>query len=135
LIAIILGYSSWRWIFLVTGGLGLLWVWWWTQSYFSPENHPALSPAERKQFASPDAASVSPRKPRWIDLLRIRESWGLVSAKFLSDAAWYFFYSGSQNIFTMPADSTSKRWVRLHGFPMLLPELAASWAAGSRVTW
>ena len=28
---------------------------------------------------------------RWIDLLRIRESWGLVSAKFLSDAAWYFY--------------------------------------------
>jgi ACS family hexuronate transporter-like MFS transporter len=28
---------------------------------------------------------------RWIDLLRIRESWGLISAKFLSDAAWYFY--------------------------------------------
>ncbi len=27
---------------------------------------------------------------RWIDLLRIRESWGLITAKFLSDAAWYF---------------------------------------------
>ena len=24
-------------------------------------------------------------------LLRIRESWGLISAKFLSDAAWYFY--------------------------------------------
>ncbi len=28
---------------------------------------------------------------RWIDLLRIRETWGLVTAKFLSDAAWYFY--------------------------------------------
>jgi ACS family hexuronate transporter-like MFS transporter len=88
LIAIILGYSSWRWIFLVTGGLGLLWVWWWTQSYFSPETHPALSPAMRKEFVFP---AVSLHKPRWIDLLRIRESWGLVTAKFLSDAAWYFY--------------------------------------------
>ena len=43
LIAAILGYSSWRWIFLVTGGLGLLWtVWWWISSYFSPENHPGV---------------------------------------------------------------------------------------------
>ena len=28
---------------------------------------------------------------RWIDLLRIREVWGMVVAKFLSDAAWYFY--------------------------------------------
>lgn len=27
----------------------------------------------------------------WFQLLRIRECWGLVSAKFLSDAAWFFY--------------------------------------------
>jgi MFS transporter, ACS family, hexuronate transporter len=91
LIAMMLGYSNWRWIFLVTGGLGLLWVWWWTQSYFPPEKHPALSPVEREHFVLSAATSVSQKKPRWIDLLRIRETWGLVSGKFLSDAAWYFY--------------------------------------------
>ncbi len=40
LIALILGYSNWRWIFVVTGGLGLLWTWWWISSYFSPQNPP-----------------------------------------------------------------------------------------------
>jgi len=30
-------------------------------------------------------------KVRWIDLFRVRECWGLVTAKFLSDAAWYFY--------------------------------------------
>ncbi len=89
LIAIVLTYSSWRWIFVATGGLGLIWVWWWIKSYFSPEDHPALSLEERNQFAS--TLGVSTQKTRWIDLLRIRESWGLVSAKFLSDAAWYFY--------------------------------------------
>jgi ACS family hexuronate transporter-like MFS transporter len=89
LIAIVLSYSNWRWIFVITGGLGLLWVWWWIQSYFSPENHPALSSEERKQFGS--APSASSQKARWGDLVRVRESWGLVSAKFLSDAAWYFY--------------------------------------------
>ena len=39
----------------------------------------------------PPLLSVSTHKTRWSDLLRIRESWGLVSAKFLSDAAWYFY--------------------------------------------
>jgi ACS family hexuronate transporter-like MFS transporter len=91
LIAIVLGYSSWRWIFVITGGLGLLWVWWWTQAYFSPQNHPALSTSEREQFIFSSTFAVGSRKPRWVDLLRIRESWGLVTAKFLSDAAWYFY--------------------------------------------
>jgi ACS family hexuronate transporter-like MFS transporter len=89
LIAIVLAYSNWRWIFVATGGLGLVWVWWWIKSYFSPEDHPALSLEEREQFVS--AHSLSTQKARWSDLLRIRESWGLVSAKFLSDAAWYFY--------------------------------------------
>ena len=91
LIAVVLSYSNWRWIFVLTGGCGLLWVWWWSRSYFSPENHPALSPGQREQFVFSSGSSVSSQKPRWVDLLRIRESWGLVSAKFLSDAAWYFY--------------------------------------------
>jgi MFS transporter, ACS family, hexuronate transporter len=83
LIAVIVSYLSWRWVFLITGGVGLLWTVWWALSYFSPPeptdpNTPILTVA--------DAGEV-----RWIDLLRIRESWGLVFAKSLSDAAWYFY--------------------------------------------
>jgi len=89
LIVLVLSYSGWRWIFVVTGGLGLLWTWWWISSYFSPANH--LEPMVREQFASASEAQDSEPRPRWFDLLRIRESWGLVSAKFLSDAAWYFY--------------------------------------------
>jgi ACS family hexuronate transporter-like MFS transporter len=91
MIAIILSYMNWRWIFLLTGGIGLLWTAWWRLSYFSPEEHPGLSSRDR------DELPVAPRSPdpgqklRWMDLLRIRESWGLVTAKFLSDAAWYFY--------------------------------------------
>jgi MFS transporter, ACS family, hexuronate transporter len=91
LIAVVLTYGNWRWIFIGTGAVGLLWVWWWLQSYFSPADHPALGPDERKQFVFSSAASPSSRNGRWLDLLRIREAWGLVSAKFLSDAAWYFY--------------------------------------------
>ena len=84
LIAVVLSYAGWRWIFVVTGALGLLWTWWWISSYFPPENPPE---PVRERFASADSTV----NLRWIDLLRIRESWGLVSAKFLSDAAWYFY--------------------------------------------
>ena len=59
LIALVLAYAGWRWIFVVTGGLGLLWTWWWISSYFSPEDI-LLSRMEREQFAS--ALSTCPRR-------------------------------------------------------------------------
>ncbi len=88
LIAVVLSYSGWRWIFVVTGGLGLLWAWWWIASYAPPENRP--EPGVREPFASASQSRSTPAIP-WFDLLRVRESWGLISAKFLSDAAWYFY--------------------------------------------
>ena len=81
LIAIILSFLGWRWIFVISGALGLLWTAWWRLSYFSPE-----PPRGTNDFQRGASTSV-----RWIDLLRIREVWGMVAAKFLSDAAWYFY--------------------------------------------
>ena len=39
LIAIILSFVSWRWIFVISGGLGLVWTAWWRLSYFTPVQH------------------------------------------------------------------------------------------------
>jgi MFS transporter, ACS family, hexuronate transporter len=86
LIALVLGYAGWRWIFVITGGFGLIWTLWWISSYFSPRY-----PPEPSATALSSENENATEKLRWIDLLRIRESWGLVSAKFLSDAAWYFY--------------------------------------------
>ena len=84
LIALILAFANWRWIFLISGALGLLWTAWWRRSYFAPE----ASAVEADRQTMLGVAGMS---PRWIDLLRIREVWGLIVAKFLSDAAWYFY--------------------------------------------
>lgn len=89
LIAIVLTFLSWRWIFLIAGGFGLLWTLWWRFAYFTPEPERSSSLGEEEIPVTDVAEQES--KLRWIDLLRIRESWGLVTAKFLSDAAWYFY--------------------------------------------
>ena len=81
LIAVILSFMNWRWIFVFSAVLGLLWTAWWRLSYVLPERH-----AEEDFSRYTSEASV-----RWIDLLRVREVWGMVIAKFLSDAAWYFY--------------------------------------------
>jgi MFS transporter, ACS family, hexuronate transporter len=65
----------------VTGILGLLWVVWWQWSYSQP-----------KQDAANNApVDLQASRVPWVHLIRIRETWGLVTAKFLSDAAWYFY--------------------------------------------
>jgi ACS family hexuronate transporter-like MFS transporter len=83
LIAIILSFMSWRWIFVVSGGFGLLWTACWR--LFSHEQDPLAS------FSAEEPGEASALRLRWLGLLRIREVWGLVAAKFLSDAAWYFY--------------------------------------------
>jgi ACS family hexuronate transporter-like MFS transporter len=91
LIALALAFANWRWIFFLTGSIGLLWTLWWRLAYFPPDQHPKLSAEERAQIRSLVAPSISSGKISWIELLRVREAWGLVAAKFLSDAAWYFY--------------------------------------------
>ena len=88
LIALILTHANWRWVFFVTGAFGLIWVLTWRIFYFAPEN----SPAQRD--ASPQSSNIPSfqrSNPTWLDLISFRQTWGIVGAKFLSDAAWYFY--------------------------------------------
>jgi ACS family hexuronate transporter-like MFS transporter len=72
-----LGTSSWRWVFFITGAFGFVWVVGWLWLYRSPPG------------SQPTAAAARPVPLR--ELLRFRETWGVIGAKFLSDAAWYFY--------------------------------------------
>ena len=93
LLAIVLLQADWRAAFYVTGLIGLAWAGWWWWEYHPPERHPKLSPEER-QILEPvmrESHRGTEAAPRWLTLLRLRQVWGLVLAKFLSDAAWYFY--------------------------------------------
>src|SRR5471030_1244326 len=39
------GLAPWRWVFFLSGALGLLWTVWWWRSYFTPENPNQISDA------------------------------------------------------------------------------------------
>jgi ACS family hexuronate transporter-like MFS transporter len=92
LIAITLATLNWRWVFFLAGAAGLAWVVWWLWEYFPPASHARLTPHERDEIA--EVFKTGPqtgRGIRWIGLFRFPQVWGLVFAKFLSDAAWYFY--------------------------------------------
>src|SRR6185369_10718357 len=52
LIAFVMSFANWRWIFFVTGVAGLLWTVWWRRDYFPPEQHPRLGDVEREELQS-----------------------------------------------------------------------------------
>jgi len=92
LIALTLAHLSWRWVFFLAGAVGLVWTLWWIRDYHPAASHPQLSASERQELGEVLAPTVSSRQDiRWIDLFRYRQVSGLVFAKFLSDAAWYFY--------------------------------------------
>jgi ACS family hexuronate transporter-like MFS transporter len=100
LIGLIIAYigwfdiAPWRWVFFITGAMGLAWTIWWLISYYPPELHPKLTDSERGliQMGAPTTASAptSAAPISLAKLLSYKETFGIVIAKFLSDAAWYF---------------------------------------------
>jgi MFS transporter, ACS family, hexuronate transporter len=90
-IAYIIWLAEWRWVFYLAGACGLLWTIWWLAEYFPPAQHPRLSDKERTEIESNNAATAQGPSIAWWRLLTLPQVWGLVTAKFLSDAAWFFY--------------------------------------------
>jgi ACS family hexuronate transporter-like MFS transporter len=94
LIAAVVLWQGWRWVFFITGALGFVWVIVWLLLYDLPGRHKRIT-AEERSYLDSHLSTVPrlQRKPalRWIDLFRYRQVWGLMAAKCLSDSAWYFF--------------------------------------------
>lgn len=92
---------GWQATFIVTGSLGLAWLALWLLFYQTPDRHEWLSEEERALIragqriqaadgvAIPELASA----PRWRELLRYRQVWGIVLARFLTDPVWWLYIS------------------------------------------
>ena len=91
-IALILSLANWRWAFLLPAAAGLLWTVWWLRSYFPPAQHTRLTAAERECIAEVIEAQPSSKAGvQWAAVLAYPQVWGLFAAKFLYDAAFYFY--------------------------------------------
>jgi ACS family hexuronate transporter-like MFS transporter len=81
---------NWQTAFVITGGLGLVWVALWLSFYQSPEKHAALSDEERRYISSGQETSLRAdgTRPSLVNILGRRNFWGIALPRFFADPTW-----------------------------------------------
>jgi ACS family hexuronate transporter-like MFS transporter len=88
--------GGWRPAFVIVGVLGFVWLFLWRRSYYPPETHPRITDSERALILEDHAAEhaeatreTGAAPPRWSELLHLRQTWGAIAAKGLTDPVWF----------------------------------------------
>lgn len=86
IIAITLG---WRWAFILTGLLTVIWLTAWLGFYRSPRQKRTVTAEE---LAWIEADPAEPQRPvKWATLFRYRQTWAYMLGRFLIDPVWWTF--------------------------------------------
>ncbi len=79
---------GWRECFFVTGGAGIIWIFFWRTLYRPPAEHPKVSPSELAYIHSDAIAPVE--QISYSQLFGMRPVYALALAKALTDGPWWF---------------------------------------------
>ncbi len=119
-IALTLG---WRWAFIATGTLDLLWLAVWLGVYRDPSRHRHVTQAELTYIRSDP--SDPPGTMPWPGLLRRRQTWFYIVGKGMTDPVWLFY------LFWLPKFLDSRWGVHLSGLalPLIVIYVAADFGS------
>ena len=106
---------GWQATFIMAGAAGFLWLFLWIPFYNVPEKIEHLSAGERAHINSDlDEQSAGTSKIPWSSLLRYRQTWAFIVAKFLTDPIWWFFLIWLPDFFNQTRGlDIKKSWVHL----------------------
>jgi MFS transporter, ACS family, hexuronate transporter len=95
---------GWQWAFIITGAVGLLWIFFWQIMFESPEKKLEKGVITQSEFdyirSDKDEVEVdkaNTQKVSWFKLLTYRQTWAFFFGKLLTDPIWWFF------LFWLPA--------------------------------
>lgn len=97
LIAFLYAFLGWQATFIVIGALGIIWIIPWMIIYKSaPDAHPWITETERQYILSGQQCSTEEDQakeyvPTTRQLLRHRQTWGVIAARFFIDPIWWLF--------------------------------------------
>jgi len=114
---------GWRWAFVATGTLDLIWLALWLAIYRDPERHPRLTTEELAYIRSDPIESTAPMP--WGPLWLRRQTLAFLIGKVLTDPVWFFY------LFWLPKFLDAKFGVKLSGLPLPLIVIYSAASAGS----
>lgn len=91
-------HLGWRWAFVLTGAIGLVWLLFWLPLYRRPEEHPKVSKAELDYIQS-DPPDPPAKKVPWLSLIPHRQTSAFAIGKYLTDPIWWFYLYWIPNFF------------------------------------
>jgi MFS transporter, ACS family, hexuronate transporter len=119
--------GSWRWVFIIVGLLGFLWLIGWLLFYRRPEEHNRLSAAELAYIRSEppektEKQSIAEMFMAWVQLLKFKQTWAFAIGKGITDPIWWVW------LFWVPGFLNKKFGVDIKamGLPLFLIYTMAS---------
>lgn len=99
LVPLLVTYYGWKEAFIITGAIGFIWLilWWWLFDH--PEKSKRVTRQELDYIKSDNENTqvTHPAHISWLELLKNKNTWAFIIAKFLTDPIWWFF------LFWLPA--------------------------------
>jgi ACS family hexuronate transporter-like MFS transporter len=86
-------HYGWQTTFIVTGVAGFFWLALWLLFFRAPKEHPWITEEELaliNERRDPNTKNED-TKLGWFDLLRYRQVWAIVLARFLTDPVWWLY--------------------------------------------
>jgi ACS family hexuronate transporter-like MFS transporter len=87
---IIASFGSWKWVFILSGFLGVFWLVFWFIFYKNPQQSRYTNKAEI-DFIEDGETEIENLKVSWIKLLKYRQTWAVALGKLFADPVWWFY--------------------------------------------
>lgn len=99
MVAFVTGLWGWRMAFIVTGAMGFIWMALWLLLFYPVKIHQRLSSDERdlileglkKETNRENISSGENQSFSWKQILKMRETWGLILSRFFADSVGMFY--------------------------------------------
>ena len=92
-------HLGWEWAFIIIGGLGFIWMFFWQFMYDKPEKSKHVNDAELEYIHQDDAETsvadrespVAEKNIPFFQCFKYKQTWSFITGKFLTDGVWWFF--------------------------------------------
>ena len=103
---------GWEWAFIIIGGLGFIWMFFWQFMYEKPEKSKRVNEAELEYIHQDDAeeaadkaAVASEKAIPFIKCFKFKQTWAFITGKFFTDGVWWFFLFWAPSYFSNQFDA------------------------------